>query len=134
MKLHKLKKTIISTSRATAVPFSWRVNEIYWRLYIVWLALHWIKQINLFDKVWYKKKQYLVRNGVYPKQWRLSGLQNNDNGWVPRSECRKVKSLSNYIGSFRSGYRFYMVNWFRIWRDYGIENWMRRSNIWPKKF
>jgi len=108
------------------------MNKLRWKVYIIWLSLKWCFQVNLGDYVWYKEKKYNVANGVRCRMWRLHDLDNGDNGWVKRSECKKVNTLSNYIGSFKSAYRFYMTSWYDIWCNEGILDWMRQCNIWPK--
>lgn len=108
-----------------------KIKRIFWKLRIIWLAIQWIPQTNLGDKVWYQGKEYMVCNGVRAKSWRLGDFDNGDNGWVRRSECRKVKSLANYWHSFQSGYQFYMTSWFGIWTKQGIKDWMQNCNIWP---
>lgn len=108
------------------------MNKLRWNIYIIWLSLKWINKTGLGDMVWYQGKRYRVANGVRCGMWRLHGLENGNDGWVPRQECKKVKSLQNYIGSFKSAYRFYMTSWFDIWVGQGIKDWMRQCNIWPK--
>jgi len=105
------------------------MREIKYKILIVLLSIKWMPRVNLGDWIWYKKRKYLVVNGVRCGQWRLSDL-NNDNGWVLRKDCKKVLSLKNYIGSFKSGYRFYMTNWYDIWARNGIESWMKSCHIW----
>lgn len=87
-------------------------------------------ELLLGDKVIYQGKQYIVANGVRANSWRLLDLDNGDNGWVKRNECRKVKTVANIIESFKSGYRFYMGYWYNIWIRNGIETWMKTCNIW----
>ena len=106
------------------------MKKLYWKFRIVILALKWIPVINLGDEVYYKGKKYTVCNGVKVKSWRLSCLNNNNNGWVKRTECKKVWSLKNMTKSFKSGYNFYMTSWFDIWCRDGIKNWMRNLHIW----
>lgn len=65
------------------------------------MALRWIPQINLGNKVKYKGKKYTVVNGARCNSWRLNELNNGDDGWVLRSECKKVWSLKNIWGSFK---------------------------------
>lgn len=101
-----------------------------YRLLIIWLSLKWVFKINIGDKVKYNGKIYVVSNGVRHNCWRLDGLDNGDSGWVKRSSCKKVKSLVNFIGSFKSGYNFYMTSWFNIWQREGIQDWMRSLKIW----
>ena len=113
------------------------LNKLRWKMYIVWLSFKWVRNVNLGDLVWYQGKKYSVSNGVMSNSWRLFDIRTGNtetanDGWVPRSECKKVKSISNYIGSFKSGYRFYMGYWYDIWIREGIIDWMRGCNIWPK--
>lgn len=100
----------------------------YWLL-IVGLSIKWMFRVNVMDLVVYNGKQYMVLNGVRADSWRLD-LDNGDQGWVPRSECKKVWTLKNIIGSFKSGYRFYMGYWFDIWVRSGIKPWMKGCKIW----
>jgi len=109
------------------------MKNIFWRFYIIRLSLRWCWIVNLGDLVWYQGKKYIVCNGVYSNSWRLNNLDNGDNGWVSRSDCKKVLTLSNIFGSFRSGYWFYMTNWFKIWMQSGIKSWMRGCDIWAKR-
>ena len=95
-----------------------------------WLAFKWIFRINLGDMVWYRGKKYPVSNGVRCGMWRLPDLDNGDGGWVKRSDCRKVASLKNFSGSFRSALGFYRSNWLDIWKREGIKPWMKGCNIW----
>ena len=108
-------------------------KSLYWKTYIFILALKWIPQVNLGDTVIYKGKEYHVSNGVRIGCWKLSGLDNGDEGWVERVNCKKVYTLKNCYRSFLSGYRFYRWNWYRIWMRTGIKDWMRGCKIWPIK-
>ena len=76
------------------------INKIYWKLFIIKLSLRWCRNINLGDFVWYKGKKYIVSNGVRYNSWRLPYLDNEQDGWVPRSDCKKVWTPKNIIGSF----------------------------------
>ena len=108
------------------------LNKIYWKLFIIKLSIRWCWQINLGDWIWYRGKKYIVSNGVRSGSWRLPYLDNGDDGWVPRVDCRKVWTPKNVIGSFKSGHRFYMGYWYRIWVNEGIKPWMRGCKIWAK--
>ena len=101
----------------------------YWP-YIVWLACKWMFRVNLGDTVYYEGRRYTVSNGTIPTMWRLVGLDNGNDGWVHRARCRKQKTPNNIIHGFRSGYRFYMRSWFQIWCRNGIEDWVKRCQIW----
>lgn len=85
------------------------------------LALIWVFRVNLGDLVHYRGKKYSVANGTRCDSWRLYDLDNGDDGWVPRAECRKVLSLRNYIGSFKSGVWFYKTSWLSIWKHSGAK-------------
>lgn len=106
------------------------INSMKWRLFIIKLSCKWILKMGIGDWVWYKGKKYQIYNGVYLGMWRLGKLQNDHDGWVPRNECKKVLTLSNLIGSFKSGYWFYMTSWYDIWKNQGIQPWMLGCNIW----
>jgi hypothetical protein len=101
-----------------------------WRFYIIWLSFKWMFRVNLGDVVWYSGKKYTVCNGVRCNSWRLGDLDNGDDGWVKRDLCRKLWTVKNMCTSFKSGYSFYMSNWYGIWRNGGIKPWMRTINIW----
>lgn len=121
---------VLQMYRSTVIK---ALRSVYWRIYIVRLALQRIKQINLGDLVWYAGRRYRVHNGVRRESWRLAGLENSDNGWVKRSECKKVWTLKNCLGSFRFSQRFYMKSWHSLWVREGILPWMRACNIWPNR-
>lgn len=110
------------------------MNKLYWKIRIFFMSLRWCLQINLGDKVWYKGKKYTVCNGVRCGSWRLGDLDNGDDGWVPREDCRKVISWSNFKHDFNYGWRFYMTSWYDIWYRNGIKDWMRGCNIWAWPF
>jgi len=107
-------------------------KKVYYWLYIVSLSVKWLFQINLGNSVWYGGTRHTVYNGVYPESWRLSGVTQND-GWVPRSDCKLVLTLPNLWHSISSGYSFYMTCWYSIWVRNGIEPWVRECHIWPGK-
>ena len=107
-------------------------DKLKYKILIIYLSTKWIFTICIGDKVIYQGKEYVVANGVRSMCWRLAGLDNGDGGWVRRVECKKVRTIRNFLGSFNSGYRFYMVNWYGIWVNSGIEPWMRGCNIWVR--
>ena len=112
------------------------MNKLLWKLRIIWLSLRWIPQVNLGDYVHYRGGIYMVYNGVRCGMWRLGNLDDgkdkHNTGWVKRSDCRKVWSLTNIRHSFRSGYNFYMTSWYDIWCREGIKGWMKDTarNLW----
>jgi hypothetical protein len=86
---------------------------------VVWLSIKAMFRVGLGTKVWYRDRKYIVCNGVISNSWRLGGLENGKNGWVPRSECRMVRNVGNLIHGFCSHYRFLMLNWYAIWNNVG---------------
>ena len=92
--------------------------------------MKWIFRQNLGDLVIYKGKEYMILNGVVQNSWKLVGLENDNDGWVLRSECRKVWTIKNMWRSFLFGYHFYMSAWYRIWCREGIKDWMKKLRIW----
>lgn len=107
--------------------------RLYWKLRIILLALRWIPDLNLGDIVIYNGKRYALNQGVCRPSWDM-GLVGGDEylKHINEADFKKECSLKNYWGSFCSGYRFYMINWFDIWVRNGIEPWMRGCNIWAK--
>ena len=113
---------------------------IYYFIKVLWLSFRWIFHTSLGDRIVYRGTEYTILNGVYQDKWRIKKLGTEcydpligDDSWVPRNECRKIKSFGNVIHSFKSGFSFYMGNWYLIWVDQGIDDWMRSLPIWPKK-
>lgn len=101
-----------------------------YKIFIMWLSFKWVFKVNLGDQVWYKGRKYIVANGVRHGSWRLGGLDNGDDGWIKRDDCKKVLTFSNLKRSYRSGYSFYMTSWYDIWKREGIKDWMKALNIW----
>ena len=85
------------------------------KLKIIWIAFKAMWHTQIGDIVYYKNKKYYISNGARINSWRLTNLQNNDNGWVLRNECKKVKTLKNYIQTFKRIYHFYRSYWLQIW-------------------
>ncbi len=90
------------------------IRARYW-LYVIWLSCLRMFRTNLGNQVWYRGRKYTVANGVRCNSWRLAFLDNGDDGWVKRAECRLVFTPSNIAHSFRFGYHFYMSSWYCIW-------------------
>lgn len=113
------------------------LKAIYWRLRIVHLATRWIFNYNLGDLVLYQGREWSLIQGVMAPTWSLirGDFDGDDFERVDahESEFRKVRTLANYVGSFRKGYRFYMQSWYSIWMHSGIEPWMRGCNIWARR-
>jgi len=104
-------------------------KTIYYWVLIVLLSIKKIFKINLSDKIWYDGKIYVIWDGTRPGHWKLKNY-NVNNGWVKRKYCKKVKTIHNFLNSFKFGYKFYMGYWFDIWRKGGIKSWMRKCKIW----
>jgi hypothetical protein len=104
--------------------------KTYWRVRIFLLFLKWIRGIKIGTKVKYKGEVWTAVNGTYASpSWDIM-RDGSRVACVPESELSKVKTIGNYLHGFKSGYRFYMTSWFRIWVDQGVKPWMRRCNIW----
>jgi len=106
------------------------MKGLYWRLYIAWLSLRWIPSLNLGDLVIFGGREWVLVQGVRRPYWDLAN--GDEKRTVHEGNIRKVRRISNYWRSFRSGYRFYMVNWYGIWIMEGIKPWMRGCNIWKQ--
>lgn len=98
-----------------------------YKILIFFLAVKWTFRINLGDRVWYKNKKCVVMNRV--KGWTLLSDDNNLFN-VNKKECRKVFSIENYVHSFWFAIRYYNTCWLETWQRYGIEDWMKKCNIW----
>jgi hypothetical protein len=106
-------------------------KAVYWRLRIVHLSLRWVRKFNLGDRVVYRGEEWTLIQGHSAPTWEL----HRGDGFAKahEREFRKVRALSNYLGSFRSGYRFYMGYWYAIWMNEGVKPWMRACSIWGKR-
>lgn len=110
------------------------MKRIYYWLYIVWLSVKWMFRYNLGDLVIYQGKTFVLKSGVASPYWNLIERETENRiDHIHQKEFVKVKTTKNLIGSFRSGYSFYMMSWFDIWVRNGIEPWMRQCRIWAKK-
>jgi len=100
----------------------------YWLL-IVYLSFKWIFKINLGDIVIFEGKRYIAIQGVCDPYWDISRGEEILT-YVHKKDFEKEKSIRNLLGSFKSGYHFYMLSWFKIWVNSGIEEWMKGCKIW----
>lgn len=106
------------------------LNKIRIKIYIIYLASKWIFRINLGDYIVFDNEKYSVTNGIYGIRWHIFNKKNGE--LVPlRTDCRKVMTVSNYIGSFKSGYKFYMGYWYSILLRRGIRY---CKNNWKQVF
>jgi hypothetical protein len=108
---------------------------LYWRVRILFFALRWVTSLNLGDRVVTADgKEWVLAQGVCKPYWDLDPFPaGGKRAHLHESEFRKVRSLSNYLGSFRYGWWFYMTSWHAIWVNQGIKPWMRALPIWGKK-
>lgn len=110
------------------------MHKLYWRLFIIRLALRWINKFNLGDEVVYKGERWTLIQGVCAPRWSLVRGDHADRTFqrldALESEFRKVRTPKALWQSFRSGYRFYMQSWYSIWLREGIRPWMAACNIW----
>lgn len=106
--------------------------RIYYWLMIVVLSLKWVPKINLGDIIIYQGKRYFVANGVCAPSWDIQLVGGFERLLIHQSKFKKECTLKNFMGSFKSGYRFYMTSWYSIWCHSGIEPWMKACNIWAK--
>jgi len=113
------------------------ISKVFWWLYVVYLSAKWMFRQNLGNIVIYQGRRWYINNGTAPGVWDLLAprteaitTKRRKSIHAPRKECKLVKSPSNILCSFRSGYHFYMTSWFRIWYNEGIKPWMRGCRIW----
>ena len=112
-------------------------RKIYWRFFIVWLSIGWIKRLHLGDAVRCVDdgEVFFLINGVGRPLWSLcrgSGDSYKQRD-VLEENLKKIMSFKNCKQSFYSGYRFYMTSWYDIWVHNGIKPWMKSCNIWNDK-
>lgn len=108
-------------------------RKVFWWGYIVVLSCRWISRLNLGDVVIWRGRRWVAVQGVSAPTWEIQEIGSFDRAKVHIDDLRKERSIGNYVGSFLSGYRFYMTAWFDIWVRSGIEQWMRECNIWARK-
>lgn len=107
------------------------MKKLYWKIFIIFLSTKWLFKFNIGDIVIHQGKEYCLTQGVRNPYWNLSAIKNEEYlKDIHKINFRKKKSFKNYIGSFKSGYNFYMTNWFDIWVSNGIQPWMKSCNIW----
>lgn len=99
------------------------MKGLYWRIRIMWMALKWVTTLNLGDVVIYKGKRYVLNQGVCSPYWDMGAADGGEYlKRIHENDFTKERTLKNYLGSFRSGYRFFMGYWFDIW----ARNWTRQ--------
>lgn len=107
------------------------LKKIYYYLLILKLSLKSIKKLNLGDEVKYKGNRYILIQGVMNPKWDLSRIgeyEYLEN--IHKNDFKKVSNPMAWWKSFKHSYDFYMKNWYGIWCRKGIQDWMRRCNIW----
>ena len=88
------------------------------------------------DYVKYAGRKWIVTNGIPRDTWTLRKIKDEDYSnfsepiYAKKNKCKKIWSLNGCLNSFRRGYSFYMLSWYDIWCQKGIEDWMRKCNIW----
>lgn len=110
------------------------MTKLWYMLYIRWLALQWMFQLNIGDRVIYRGVEWTIINGV--SGWsviRGEGETLERIDWLKTEDLKKVRSIKNYHRSYRSGVNFYTSSWLSIWCNEGIKPWVRALNIWPRK-
>lgn len=114
-------------------------KKVYYWSFIIYLSTKWVFKINIGDKIYYKNQVWVVNNKIVDNKLSIikrSIIKDNINISkvnhinINISNCKKVKSFNNLLNSFKSGYRFYMLNWYSIWINNGIEQWCKNCNIW----
>ena len=94
------------------------IRRFKWWIFCVWLGVKWMPRLNLGDEVVYQGRIWMLRQGVRSPVWTLTRKAVNGE-WVAMEaherDFRKRRTLRNYWGSFRSGYRFFRMNWYGIW-------------------
>ncbi len=103
------------------------IKALYWRLRIVHLSLRWLRRFNLGDAVWFRGEVWRLSQGVKKPLWTLR--KGEEAVEANEREFSKVRRPSNFLGSFLSGYRFYMTNWYSIWMRDGIQPWMHCRGV-----
>lgn len=108
-----------------------KVNFIRLKYYllIIWLSAKKIPKLNLGDTIIYNGEEYVLLQGVRNPYWSFgNGKQYIKN--IHSSQFKKVYNIKSCINTFKHRHRFYMNNWYGIWCRNGIEDWMKRCNIW----
>ena len=107
------------------------MRKIYFWFYIVWLSFKWIFKFNLGDLVIYGSKKYVLIQGAASPYWNLREYNGDSRiAHIHQKEFSKVRTVKNIMGSFLSGYSFYMGYWFDIWVNEGVKPWMKQCKIW----
>ena len=108
------------------------IKRIYWWLFVIRLSLRWIPRLNLGRRVWWRGENWMLIQGVCEPLWDLC-RGGEVQKYIPESEFRAVQNPVEWWWAFKSGYRFFMTCWYRIWLEQGVEPWMRGCKIWSKK-
>lgn len=90
---------------------------MFWPKKVV-LSLKNMTKLMPFDSVLYKGHTYLLvdiqprinKNGLVDDFAKIVGKKFKSQGkWVSLDECKKVRTLGNYINSFKNAYKFYSL-------------------------
>lgn len=107
------------------------MTRLYWWLYVVRLSLRWVPRLHIGRMVWWQGEKWMLIQGVCAPAWDLvRGEVRKDH--VHEREFHAVQNPAAWWRAFRSGYGFYMQNWYGIWVNGGIEPWMLSCNIWAQ--
>jgi hypothetical protein len=98
---------------------------------VVKLSLRWVPRLNLGRHVWYQGQKWVLVQGVCAPRWDLA-LGDIRKDFVCESEFHAVQNPIEWWNAFCSGYRFYMLCWYDVWVNEGIQSWMLNCNIWAK--
>jgi hypothetical protein len=73
--------------------------------------------------VWYRGEKCTVINGVYSGSWTLLDSNGKRIEMAPHSECRRVRSISEWLHAFRFFRRWWMTSWHRIYVHNRVYGW-----------
>lgn len=71
-------------------------------------------RLGIGDRAKTAGRTVLLTNGVCAPTWDCQDIATGEYLRVGEQDMRKVRSITNYIGSFRSGWRWWYGYWFHI--------------------
>ena len=110
----------------------------------VWFKIIWFclqatstKRINLGNTVYYEGLKWIAINSkTGGASWDLGDLERTRyKEYVPRSQIKKPRTVTNFIQDIQFTYGFYMGYWFDIWvrAEQGDEHSMKTiRNVMPR--
>lgn len=92
----------------------WRVAQVF--ALAVGLRIAWRRtwRLGIGDRATTVGRMLRLTNGVCAPLWDCQDLATREYLRVEERDMRKVPSLSNYLGSFRDGWRWWFTSWFHI--------------------